>query len=631
MALLISGVARAEDVRFEASVDRQQIGEDESVSLKFTIELEGSGSAGRPIYQAPDFDLLNSYQSSYLQSFYDNGKFGVRNTYQITHVLRPKKTGKLIISDVKVQVAGKSYSAPTVTVDVGPAGQGTPPPRRQGGGGGTAFGNATQDAPTRNFFVKAELSKSSVYKGEQLIVSYYLYQSVRTFNISVAKYPVLKGFLREDLEMPILGTHLNSESVVHNGVPYRRALLARYAAYPLEEGDLSIDSMQIKANYYPNRGRGADPFAGIIEDEEDDPFAGFFRQLTPKTATQKSDTIKVKVTPLPAQGRPASFTGGVGDFSVEAAVDKYDVRANEPVNLTVKIEGRGNLAAIGEPNLNLPQSVELYETKGRAKTGAGGVGQKIFETLLIPRAPGEVTIAPMEFSFFDPSAQKYVTRTTQPIKLKVGDPAPGTSLVQIPNKPAEKSEGTVESATQAPESKKDLHYLKPPSAGPELWFGEPIWRWIYWLAISVMAIFVLTVATDQILLSRKRRETQALSDGSSQQVWRDLEKEAKKVVGGREWKDVVSLYSRISEALMSAIDQKFQLGARSLSRKDLGQILMSDHGIHSDTWKQIEKTLEFAEFVRYASSAGVSEDQARRDLIPKVFEAEKLAKALKSP
>ena len=155
--------------------------------------------------------------------------------------------------------------------------------------------------------------KTKAYKGEQIIVSYYLYRRVRVFNIQVDKFPILNGFLREDLEMPVLGQRLDTERVVLDGVPYERSLLMRYAAYPLQEGKLQIDSTSLKYAYYP----------GSESTDDEDPFMGFFRQMQPQQGQERSEQVPIEVLPLPEEGKPNSFTGGVGDFSLVAAVDKY--------------------------------------------------------------------------------------------------------------------------------------------------------------------------------------------------------------------------------------------------------------------------------------------------------------------
>ena len=49
----------------------------------------------------------------------------------------------------------------------------------------------------------AEIAKG-VQLGEQVIVSYYLYRRARAMNLQVTDFPMLNGFLREEMEMPVL-------------------------------------------------------------------------------------------------------------------------------------------------------------------------------------------------------------------------------------------------------------------------------------------------------------------------------------------------------------------------------------------------------------------------------------------
>ena len=262
-----------------ASVDRAEIAVDESVSLKLSVQSEGGGAhAGTPTFQAPGFDVVNEYTSTFMESYYDGttGQFGMRNNQQLTKVLRPSRTGALRITGISVSAGGRNYTAPDITVQVQGAGAGTQPPRGYGGGG-IGLRGAGKKLTAPGVRVRAEVSKAKVYKGEQIIVSYYLYRRVRVFNIQVDKFPVLSGFLREDLEMPVLGQRLDSERVVLDGVPYERSLLMRYAAYPLQEGKLPLDSSALKYAYYPN--------SNSTDDE--DPFGGFFRQMQPQQGQER--------------------------------------------------------------------------------------------------------------------------------------------------------------------------------------------------------------------------------------------------------------------------------------------------------------------------------------------------------
>jgi hypothetical protein len=625
-------VASAEEgpkIEFSAKVDRNQVSLDESVALKLTVQSEGSlsiggGHLGAPQFTAPDFDVVNEYSGTQVESYYDGttGRFGMRNNQQLTKVLRPKHTGTLRIGRIQIRAGDKTLTAPDITVQVLAAGGATQPPLGYGGAGVGLRGAGKRTNAGPSVKVRAEVDKDKVYKGEQIIVSYYLYRRVRVFNISVDKFPVLNGFLREDLEMPVISQRLETERVMLDGVPYERSLLIKYAAYPLQTGKLKVDSAALKYQYYAN-----------TSTDEEDPFMGFFRQMTPMQGNDRSEILNIDVLPLPDEGKPNSFTGGVGDFSVTSAVDKYEVRANEAVTLTLKVEGRGNLAAIGEPKAKWPDSVELYDSKGAAKSGRLGVGEKVFEYLLIPRAPGKVTLPALEFSFFDPIRKEYVVRATAPVEITVTDPAPGSPAYHPPKAPnaatSTGGEGDGASKTDA-DPKAQLQGLKTTDAAPSE-PAIPVWRWIYWLCTLAAAALVGLVVFDFLRKAKSRSSAEAEKKAKTQaRSWQSLREKAARATQGAPWNDVLQTYETLAGVMFDALDQAYAIRARTRPRSELRELLVVQQGLNAKAWEKISNTLEFAETVRFATSAGaVSEQAARTELARWVNEAETAVRDLK--
>ena len=626
-AALSISAAQAGNVKFTALVDREQIGMDESVSLKLSVESDGDSSFSEPTYDARDFELVNQYSDSFTRSIYENGQFQVKNTQNVTKVLRPLKTGGLRISKIQIKADGQLYTAADLVVQVTPSGAGSPPPRGYGGGG-TGLRGSLKQSNGKPVMIRAEVDREKAYKGEQIVVSYYLYRRAQLNNISVEKFPELKGFLREELDMPYLQNRLEWKREVLDGVAYYRTLLLRYAAYPLQEGKLRIDPLTVKTTYFAQVNGG-------LSDEED-PFMQFFRQLTPRVALEQSEGIDVTVLPLPEDGKPPTFTGGVGDFNIVSAVDKTEVRANEPVTLTVKVEGRGNVAAIGTPKAVWPPNVELYDSKGQAKPTKAGVGTKVFEFLLIPRAPGKITLPSLEFSFFDPIKKVYVTRGTEPVALTVTEGAPGSQ--PPPARPGAPADAGQAQKPQSP--KEDLAYLLPPDPGGGSLTvqGHPIWRWFYWLCAVVFVAFVGVVLRDVLQKGRKRaRESGGGRDGRSADAksWQALRARAAAASQGAPWNDVTAFYESLTGAVFDAIDRVIGraagVGARSLPRSELRRLLVDERGVAEATWARLERVLEFAEAVRYASSAGaVAESAARGEATRWVADAEEATAALNS-
>jgi hypothetical protein len=615
---LLSLSAYAADIQFTAKVDRNQISVDESVSLKLTVQSEGNSAATEPKFNAPDFEVVNEYSGTYVESYYDGntGHFGMRNNQQLTKVLKPNRAGSLKISGISVSAGGTTYRAPDITVQVAASGAGTPPPRGYGGGG-VGLRGAGKQVRGPSVKVRAEIDKDHVYKGEQIIVSYYLYRRVRVFNIQVDKFPVLNGFLRQDLEMPVMGQRLDTERVVLDGVPYERSLLLRYAAYPLQDGKLKIDSTSMKYNYYPSNGRS--------DLDEEDPFMSFFHQMQPQAGQDRSEQLTVDVLPLPEDGKPNSFTGGVGDFNLIAAVDKYEVRANEPVTLTLKIEGRGNLAAIGEPKAKWPENVELYDSKGNAKTGKAGVGEKVFEFLLIPRVPGQLTLPPIEFSYFDPAQKAYITKKTEPFAIKVTDAAPGSP---VRNGARPKAAPSTQSPADGAEEK--ISGLKFPDASDSTRAWIPAWHWLYWLCTAAFACLFALVVYDLLRKTQARSSAQAaIKAKAHSRSWTRLQQGAREAQEGAAWQEVVQNYELLVGVMFDAIDRAYGVGARSRPRSELREILVNERGLSLEVWERISRLLEYAEMVRFATSAGVTTERAAREELARwVSEGEIVSKSL---
>jgi hypothetical protein len=612
--------AYADGPKFSATLDHDEISLDDSVTLKFAIESD-EGQVSDPSFSAPGFDVVNQYNAVSSESYYNEstGQIGMKTSYEVNKVLKPEKTGTFHISNIRVQIGGKAYTAPDLTVSVTGAGSGTPPPPGYGGSGVGLRGSGKK-SKYPSVFARAEVDKTKAYKGEQVIVSYYLYERARAFNIEITKYPTLNGFLREELEMPYLQQKLNFEQIVLDGVPYTRALLLRYAAYPLQEGSLDIDSLEMKYNYYTQQN-------GFDSNDPFQAFNGFFQQALP--GNSRSEVLKVQVQPLPIDGKPNSFSGGVGDFDLVSAIDKTEVHANDPVTLTVKIEGHGNVASIGEPKAKWPSNIELYDTKGVAKTGKGGVGQKTFEFLLIPREKGPLELPGLEFSYFDPNKNSYVTKTTEPVKINVLEPNANSNSNYVPK---QVGTGGPQTAQTPGSSKEEIRGLKVPTVGAVAngLSGLPMWRWLYWVCIAAFGFFALLVGRDLLVRAGKTAQERSQDRArKSAKSWDRLKSKAKEATNGMAWLDVIQLYEGLSGQIFDAIERVYPVGSRSYSREDLRRMLVDERQMSEEVWSRASRLLEFAELVRFASSAGaVSEGLARAEAGKWVVEAESVARLI---
>ena len=566
----------------QASVDRAGVPLDESISFK--ISVSGDQVNLNPKFDAPDFEIMNQFQNSQYSAIYVNGRFENKSDNSITYILRPLKVGSLKIRNI----SNGGEKAPDLSVQVI---QENSYQKQAGSEAPSLEGDA------KSFFVKADTSKSRVYKGEQIIVSYYIYRRTRATVRDVMQYPTFQGFLREDLEMPILSGRPDFEAVNLGGVPFERALLARYAVYPLREGKLKIDPFSVRVDYIPKQAAN--------DDMLEDPFFQFFTQVTPRTGTAKSDPVNIDVLTLPEEGKTNLFTGGVGNFEVNATVDNSVAKANSPLTLRVSIKGKGNTSLVEFPNVNWPKELRFYESQGKSKNLGQGNSEKTFEVVLVPLQKGEVQIPPIEFEFFDTESQAYIRKKTSAIPIQVAEGDPGSAPV---NKPLEENKTT---SNSAPVSSGSENYGSVRSKDGRLdstssFLGHPWWRWVAWFGLLVFFSFVGLVIFDQAkkrsigqLENLKRRQT-------IDQFWKNIEKEYNGMEKDSEISSFGPLLEKIEDELYRVLDSAFGISSRATPSRELVNALTENHGVSLEDAKKIAKIREFTEMVRFSSAASIN-------------------------
>lgn len=623
LILLLSGVNSALAIEFRSEVDRDEIAQDESVSMKLVVEADGTVPVEAPEFNAPNFDELQNYQGSFVQSYYDSnsGKFGAKFTRSFTYVLRPKSTGRLSITNIKIKVGGQQYTANPITVVVTGGGGGTPPPQGYGGAGSGLRGAAKKGRGT-TLFLRTEVDKTKAYRGQQVVVNYYLYSRARSFNATADRYPNLNGFLKEELDIPVLRGQLTPQEVVLDGTAYRRVLIASFAAYPLKEGKLNIDPMEVKATYIEER--RVRPGAMNPFGDEDDLFQQFFQNGAPRTESLRSESISIEVLPLPEIPKDLNYTGAVGDFEVVSAVDRTDLKAHEALSLTLKVEGSGNLSNIETPKISLPEGFELYEAKSQTK-GKAGMGEKIFEYLIIPRKSGDFTLPAVQLGFFDPKKNQYVQKSTEAIRIHVNEGDPGAE-----NQAPSKMDPSKEIATPEKGAKRifglfsgDQSDVKNSKSAASKFLSSK--------RNELLGALGLVVLFSLLLSLRNRILSAALSIGAQGRKRKQQEREWARVRRQGEeaqrlpFPEVLSCFGFIERKLDEALSDRFGIAARGLTRAELKETLVEQGKIHENLWQRLSALLEFTETLRFASHAGaVSEERARNELKKWIAECEQV-------
>lgn len=150
------------------------------------------------------------------------------------------------------------------------------------------------------------------------------------------------------------------------------------------------------------------------------PFDDIYVPMIQKDVTLKSDDQEIEVRPLPAEGRPAGFTGAVGEFKIDGWEIPNNWKTGEPQQIQARISGSGNFALMDAPALAPADAWKTYPGKDEFTPGdvASFSGSKRFQFSAVPRKGGEQEVA-LAFSFFDPAAGDYKTLTSQPKNIQV--------------------------------------------------------------------------------------------------------------------------------------------------------------------------------------------------------------------
>jgi hypothetical protein len=578
LTLLSVPLAFAQDVQVAATVGSDVVGLDDQFQLAVTVSGKDSGDAENP--RLPRLNGLKIVGGPNISTQFQwiNGRTSSSKSY--IYILLPEKEGQFTIDPVEVRVGGKIYKTEPITIRVTSTAprRARPqlPPLDPFAGEDTRPGRSGPSG--EEVFVTAELDRSSAYPGQQVTLSYHLYTQVGVTGLQLQENPPLTGFWVEDLQVESNPTGTRK---VINGREYLDYVIKRQALFPTTTGKLTIP---------------VSTFAISAKTTGD--FFGMFAQT--ETIYRKTKEAFLDVTPLPAKDRPVNFGNAVGSFNLTSSIDKLQAATGEAVDLRIKLEGRGNLKMI--PDIALPPMPDftVYSSKRadnvRPFEGNQIGGDKTWEYVIVPKAPGQQTIPSLSFSYFDAERQSYETVRTQPISLKIvrgvesGATITGLSGISKQNLTRQ---GT------------DINFIKLTSSDLEA-RRVPVYRtlWFYLLAAIPLAFNVgaylyqkeRSKESMNVVLTRSRKARRVAVDR--------LKKAAK--TGRTEPR---RFYDEAAIALSGYLADKFNLPEIAVTGDSLERTL-SEKSVAADTVRETVSCLQECDFGRFVS-ASASPDKMR--------------------
>jgi hypothetical protein len=359
------------------------------------------------------------------------------------------------------------------------------------------------------------------------------------------------------------------------------------ALFPTRSGELLIGQAMVSVNVKAKSRRRRDPFSM---------FDDFFDRGQTKTVRTKP--LKIEVLPLPTENKPANFSGTVGEFFITSSADKLKTEVNQPVTVTYKINGTGNIKTVAEPEIEDLVDFRVYRSASSEKVskieGVVG-GTKIFEETYIPKRAGQLTIPAVSLNYFNPRTKQYKTVSTKPISINVEQAA----LSDYADIPVPQVAGRVIDSKA-----KDIRYIKTETGDLALQRPLILATPLYLVLNGVPVLLLISV-----WIGQKRREKLSTDIGYARsRLARKLARKrlatARKLAGS---KQTAEFYAEIRFALFAYIADKLNISPHGLTGDKLLEIMKSSN-IEEDIIGKSKSLLRQADFAQYSSSTKEAED-----------------------
>ena len=566
------GNVLADDVTFVASAPKSVV-VNQHFKLSYTINTT---DAKEPVIQDfKGFEVLSGPNPSTRQSYSSvNGNVTTSVSVTFTYILLAKEEGTFTIPAASIKAAGKELQSNSVTIKVLPEGQQSSGAQGSAGSARQSVNNST-NIGADDLFVRAIISKSKVYEQEAVLLTYKVYSMVNLTNLSYPA-PELKGFNIQEVELP---QNKQFELEHYNGRNYNTVVWRQYVLFPQQSGELEIPAVDFEAVVAVQSRRSMDPFEMMFNG-----FSGYVNV----NKNLRSNSLKLNVERLP-EGRPADFSGAVGDFTISSNISSTDLKTNSEFTLKVAVKGAGNMRLMGNPVMELPVEFEAYDPvvdNNFRLASSGFKGEKVYEYLITPKASGTYTIPGASFTFFNPNTKQYQTIESTPYEVKVAKGEENSATVS--NVVISKERGKVLAT--------DIRHIKfdndVPQKGDDFFFTSSTYILMY---VIPSALLVLLLVIYRKKVAENANVSLVRTKKANKVAVRRL-KLAKRLMAENK---VNEFYDEILKAMWGYTSDKLCIPVSQLSKENIANELAA-RGVSEELISEFKALLNEGEFARYA-------------------------------
>ena len=539
--------------------------------LSYTITSQQVRDFRAPSIQGFEV-LMGPSRSTQSSTQIINGNVTSTSSITFTYILMAGKEGTYKIPGATIVADGDNYTSNSVEIKVLPSAQSA----------GSSNGNSARSSrdqansgkiSNQELFMMATASKTNVYEQEAILLTYKVYTQVNLTGLR-GDVPDLKGFHTQEVELPQQKTFTLEH---YNGRNYNTTVWRQFVLFPQQTGKIEIPSVTFEGTV-SQRMASSDPFDAFFN-------GGNYVNINKNLVTPKL-TINVKELP---EGKPANFSGGVGEFTLSSSISTQDLKTNDAVTIKLVISGTGNMKLINTPEVAFPQDFEIYDPKVENKfnlTRNGLAGNKVIEYLAIPRHAGTYTIPPIEFSYFDLKSQSYKILKTDAYTLNVA-----------------KGEGNSDQVVANFTSKEDLkvlgqdiRYIKTGEtrlAKKDDYFFGSMNYYLWYLIPLVLFITFMVIYRKQAM---ENANVAKVRTKKANKVATKRMKNAGKLLAEKKSE---AFYDEVLKALWGYISDKLSMPVSQLSKDNIEEELQK-HQVADELIKEFINNLNECEFARYA-------------------------------
>ena len=334
----------------------------EPFNLSIGLEIIGENYQQQSPVRFPDlskFEILGNATESVAAIDPETGNVVRQVLYHL--ILQPKHAGKTRIGSALVQVNGKTYKSEPFEILV-------------------RDGKRKHDAWGRSVSMVMEVLDKEVYENQPVNVVLKLKANPHNYldfrKVNQIKLPQkTKNIYTVNLKREDIEIDKNDETAMQ--------VIASFVVVPEKDGNLFVS-----------------PATALFNEE---------RIL--------SNPLKIHVKKLP-EGAPRGFKNAVGKFDLEVEIPKEEVEVNQPMDVFVKLKGKGNIIGVELPKIVESDDYTILKPTQKIDVKESELsGEKTDHYVIIPKKEGEITIRYENFAYFDIDEKQYQTINSDDIKI----------------------------------------------------------------------------------------------------------------------------------------------------------------------------------------------------------------------